>query len=80
MKQHQFFAEKLPAKFLHHCFAFHTVQLIDFFILYSFDTNNWIRSSFSEGSFNVLVFFTAGRQFDLMKYAFSQRLVPGVWN
>jgi hypothetical protein len=72
MKQHQFFACKVAAIFCHHCLAFHIIQLINFCILYSFDADNLIRSSGVECSFNVLVFFTAGGQSDLVELLFNQ--------
>ena len=72
MKEHQFFACKVAAKFLHHCLAFQIIMAINFSILNSFDANNLIRSSFMECSFNVLVFFTAGGQTDPAEFLFSR--------
>ena len=72
MKELQFFACKVTAKFFHHCLAFQIIMVINFCILNSFDANNLIRSSFMEFSFNVLVFFTAGGQSDLVGFFFSQ--------
>ena len=72
MKEHQFFACKVTIILFHHCLEFHIIQLINFSILNSFDADNVIQSSSMECSFNVLVFFTAGGQIDLVEFFFSQ--------
>ncbi len=69
MKKHQFFSGKVAPMFFHHCFAFHIIQLINVFILYSFDADNLIPSGFVECSFNMLVFFTARGEIDLVKFS-----------
>jgi hypothetical protein len=68
MKKHQFFVREVLPVFFLHCLAFHIKQLINFFILYSFDADNLICSGFVECSFNVLVFFTARGQTELVKF------------
>ena len=81
MKQHQFFPGKVAAIFVHHCLAFHIIQPINFSILYSFDADNLIRSSFTEFSFNILVFFTAGGQIELVEFVFLIDCDhPVIWN
>ena len=73
MKKHHFFAREVLPVFFLHCLAFHVIQLINFFILYSFDADNLICSGFVECSFNVLVFFTARGQFELAKFFVARR-------
>ncbi len=68
MKKHQFFAREVPVVLFDHCLAFHIIQLINLFILYSFDADNLIWSGFVECRFNVLVFGTARGQFELVKF------------
>jgi hypothetical protein len=82
MKEHQFFVGKLAVIFFHHCFAFQIIMLINFSILYSFDSDNLIRSSFVECSVDILVFLTAGGQTELVEFASCTgwNIIPVIWN
>ena len=67
--------------FFYDFFAFHVVQFIIFFILYSFDRGNClICSSGVECSFNILVFLTVRGQLELVKCFLICFLTPVRWN
>ena len=79
MKQHLFFTGDASI-FFYHSFAFHVVQFVNFFILYSFDRDNLILGSCTECCFNILVFLTVREQFEFVIFSFICCFNPVRWN